>query len=103
MDEKIPMKKSCFTEGQIMGVLRQAEGGTRPIYMPFRREAAILSLMRSPVVAHLADRDKEADWTPDAVRDGLQLCVHAALGPPDQTSRPPFFTRRLVAERCVLR
>lgn len=30
MDEEIPIKKSRFTEAQIMGVLRQAEGG-----MPF--------------------------------------------------------------------
>ena len=27
MDEEIPMKKSRFTEAQIKGVLRQAEGG----------------------------------------------------------------------------
>jgi putative transposase len=27
MEEAIPMKKSCFTEAQIMGVLRLAEGG----------------------------------------------------------------------------
>jgi putative transposase len=27
MDEEIPMKESRFTEAQIMGVLRQAEGG----------------------------------------------------------------------------
>jgi putative transposase len=27
MDEEIPIKKSRFTEAQIMGVLRQGEGG----------------------------------------------------------------------------
>lgn len=27
LDERFPMKKSCFTEAQIMSVLRQAEGG----------------------------------------------------------------------------
>ena len=27
LDEEIPMKKTCFTEAHIMGVLRQAEGG----------------------------------------------------------------------------
>jgi len=27
LDKAIPSKKSCFTEAQIMGVLRQAEGG----------------------------------------------------------------------------
>jgi hypothetical protein len=33
----------------------------------------------------------------------VQLGFHAALGPADQTSTPPFLTRRLVAARWVFR
>jgi hypothetical protein len=38
-----------------------------------------------------------------AVADGVQLGVHAAFGPADQTSTPPFLTPMLVAVRWAFR
>ena len=55
------------------------------------------------IVTDLSRCDEEADWSSAGVCNRMQLCVHAALGQPDQASSPPFFNRRLDAVRCALR
>ena len=70
---------------------------------PFDRRQGATQRSRADVVAHLASRDEEADWSPGAVRDGVQLGIHAALGSADQAPAPPFFTARLVAVRWAFR
>ncbi len=55
------------------------------------------------VIADLSCRDEEVERSALAVADGVQLRVHAALGPTNQASTPPFFTPMLVAVRWALR
>jgi hypothetical protein len=62
---------------------------------------------RIRIVADLACGHEEADRAAIGIGDGMQLGVHAALCPADQTAVlvawPPFFDRRLVAVRCAFR
>ncbi len=58
---------------------------------------------RSGVVADLASCDEEAQRTSVGIGVGVQLGVHAALGPSDQAPEIPFFTPRLEAVRWALK
>src|SRR5690606_1256618 len=55
------------------------------------------------VIADLAGRDEEAQRATVCISHGVQLRVHAALGPADQAAEIPFFTPRLEAVRWALR
>ena len=55
------------------------------------------------VVADLTGRDEQVERSALVVADGMQLGVHAALGPANQASTSPFFTPKLVAVRWALR
>ena len=55
------------------------------------------------VIADLSGSCKEVQRSPLTVADGVQPCVHAALGSTDQTATSPFFTARLDAVRWALR
>ena len=55
------------------------------------------------VIADLVSRDEEAQRTAVGISHGMQLRVHAALGPAYLASTPPFFTARLDAVRCAFR
>ncbi|SMG53254.1 hypothetical protein SAMN02746000_03415, partial [Paracoccus sp. J56] len=55
------------------------------------------------VVADLTGADEQVERSAMAVADGVQLGVHAAFGPTDQASTPPFLTTMLVAVRWALR
>ena len=49
------------------------------------------------VITDLTSGDEEVERAAFAVADGVQPVIHAALGAPNQTSAPPFFTLMLVA------
>ena len=44
------------------------------------------------VITELASGHEEPDRPSNPIGDGMQLRVHAAFCPPDQTSTPPFLT-----------
>src|SRR5690606_19642314 len=54
------------------------------------------------VVAHLAFRQQQDDWSAFTVADGVELGVQSALGSPDTTGNIPFLSR-LAAVRCAFR
>ena len=55
------------------------------------------------VITDLACGHEYPDRPPLGIGNSMQLGVHAALRPPDQSAAPPFFRRRLEAVRCALR
>ncbi len=55
------------------------------------------------VIADLASCDEEAQRAAVCICHGMQLRVHAALGPSDQAPEIRFFTPRLEAVRWALR
>lgn len=55
------------------------------------------------VIADLTGRDEEAQRAAVRISHGVQLRIHAALGPSDQAPEIPFFTPRLEAVRWALR
>ena len=55
------------------------------------------------IIAALTSGYEETEWASIGIGEGMQLRVHAAFCAPDQTSRPPFFTRRLEAVRCAFK
>ena len=55
------------------------------------------------VVADLSGGHEQVQWSALAVTDGMPFGVHAALGPTDQASTPPFLPPILVAVRWALR
>lgn len=58
---------------------------------------------RADVIADLAGGDEQVERPPLAIADGMQFGVHAALGPTDQATTPPFFAAMLVAVRCAFK
>ena len=58
---------------------------------------------RSDIVADLSSGHEQVERASQAVTDGVQLSVHADLGPAYQAATPPFFTPRLDAVRCAFR
>ena len=94
-----PLVFQCFSEpvGVISPVSEQ----------PICLWQAAQQRRRAGVITDLACRHEEPDRATIGVGDGVQLGVHAALGSTDQTTPlvagSPFFDRRLVAVRCVLR
>jgi hypothetical protein len=73
----------------------------------FRRGQAAEHGSCTSIVADRACGHVELDRATLRVGDGMQFCVHAALGPADQAAspivEPPIFDRRLVAVRCAFR
>src|SRR5690606_24191969 len=74
---------------------------------PVRLWQAAQQGRRAGVVTDLARGHEEADRASIGVGNGVQLGVHAAFRPADQTSPlvagSPFFARRLVAVRCAFK
>lgn len=55
------------------------------------------------VVANLAGRKEQVERTPLAVEGGVQIGIHAAFGPANQTTAPTFLAEMPVAVWCAFR
>jgi hypothetical protein len=67
---------------------------------PVRLWKAAQQGRRSGVVADLTCAHEEADRTPIGIGDGVQLGVHAALGPADQTASLVAYGTDAVRPAC---
>ena len=57
---------------------------------PFDVWQAVEQCPRADIIAHLPGGDEQVDRSSLAVADGVQFGVHAAFGPANQASTPPF-------------
>ena len=82
----------------------ELDSGLEPVgEEPFSLWQAVYQGGSSGVIADLPCRDKEADRATAGVCNSMKLCIHAALGPANQASTPPFLTPKLVAVRCAFK